>query len=102
MIKKKSGAFASGIFFFVSSVAFLYCSVAAANDELPLTLEKSIPLAVQGSVRFDHFVMDLSEEKVYLTAEEAHTVLAVDLRESKVVAVIPGFVKAHAICYQPS
>jgi DNA-binding beta-propeller fold protein YncE len=94
MIKKSAGL--------AIGIAFLYSCVAAAYDELPLTLEKSIPLAVQGRVRFDHFAMDLSDQRVYLTAEEAHTIVAVDLVESKVVAVIGGFEKAHAICYQPS
>ena len=74
---------------------------ARGDEKSPLTLVKSIPLpGVEG--RFDHFAIDLSGQNIFLTAEEDHHVLAIDLKKGVMTKKIGGFVKAHAVFYRPA
>jgi hypothetical protein len=65
-----------------------------------LKLVETIPIH-RISARFDHFAIDLQRMRLFLPAEENHTLEIIDLRKAEVMHSIPGFEKAHAAYYRP-
>jgi DNA-binding beta-propeller fold protein YncE len=60
---------------------------------------ESIPLGAQGK-RFDHFGVDLKHHRLFLAAEDSHSVLMVDSVDSRLTGKIDGFGVPHAILYR--
>jgi DNA-binding beta-propeller fold protein YncE len=76
-------------------------SAAAAPDAAaPLRLIKSVDLpGIDGD--FDHFAADLQGNRLFLAAEEHHTVEVFDLRTGKLLHSIGGLDTPHSILYVP-
>ena len=82
-------------------IAFSAFAVTTRSQEYPgLKLVQTIPIH-SVSARFDHFAIDLKRMRLFLPAEENHTLEIIDLRKGEMVHSIPGFEKAHAVYYRP-
>jgi hypothetical protein len=82
-------------------IAFWAFSVATRSQEYPeLKLVQTIPIH-SVSARFDHFAIDLTRMRLFLPAEENHSLEIIDLRKGEMIHSIPGFEKAHAVYYRP-
>jgi DNA-binding beta-propeller fold protein YncE len=80
---------------------FTLLAVTTASQEYPgLKLVQTIPIH-NISARFDHFGIDLKRMRLFLPAEENHSLEIIDLRKGEVIHSIPGFEKAHAVYYRP-
>jgi DNA-binding beta-propeller fold protein YncE len=73
---------------------------AAADSAAPLRLMKTIDLpGIDGD--FDHFAVDLKGNRLFLAAEEHHTVEVFDLQSGKTLHSIDGLDTPHSILYVP-
>jgi len=82
-------------------IAFAAFAVTTSSQEYPgLKLVQTIPVH-KVSARFDHFAIDLKRMRLFLPAEENHTLEIIDLRKGKMIRSIRGFEKAHAVYYRP-
>jgi DNA-binding beta-propeller fold protein YncE len=82
-------------------IAFAAFAVTTGSQEYPgLKLLQTIPIH-NVSTRFDHFAIDLKRMRLFLPAEENHTLEIIDLRKGEMIHSIPGFAKAHAVYYRP-
>jgi DNA-binding beta-propeller fold protein YncE len=80
---------------------FTVLTVTTGSQEYPgLKLVQTIPIH-NISARFDHFGIDLKRMRLFLPAEENHSLEIIDLRKGEVIHSIPGFEKAHAVYYRP-
>lgn len=72
----------------------------ASADQQGLSRLQAIQLpgAVQGP--FDHFGVDPAGRRLFVTAENYHAVLVLDLDTGKVIHEITGIAKPHAILYR--
>jgi DNA-binding beta-propeller fold protein YncE len=81
-------------------MAFAVFTVTTSSQEYPgLRLVQTIPIH-NISARFDHFGIDLKRMRLFLPAEENHTLEIIDLRKGETIHSIPGFEKAHAVYYR--
>jgi DNA-binding beta-propeller fold protein YncE len=81
--------------------AFTAFTATTGSREYPgLKLVETIPIH-NVSARFDHFAIDLKRMRLFLPAEENHTLEIIDLRKGEMIHSIPGFEKAHAVYYRP-
>ena len=72
----------------------------AAADKAPLRLVAKIALpGIDGD--FDHFTADVKGNRLFLAAEEHHTVEVFDLHSGKKLHSITGFDTPHSIVYVP-
>jgi DNA-binding beta-propeller fold protein YncE len=89
--------------FCVGLTAALPCtafSAASPEAAAPLRLIKTVDLpGVEGD--FDHFAVDLKGNRLFLAAEEHHTVEVFDLQTAKPVHSIGGLDTPHSILYAP-
>lgn len=86
----------------LSFLAFLLCSVSGncADSPAPLKLIPSIPMpGITG--RIDHFAVDPRSQTVYVSALGADTVVAVDIRQKKVLGSITGLKEPQGLLYVP-
>jgi DNA-binding beta-propeller fold protein YncE len=71
-----------------------------ANTTPPLRLLRTVALpGIDGD--FDHFAVDLKGNRLFLTAEEHHTLEVFDLESGKPVRSVPGFDTPHSALYVP-
>jgi len=71
-----------------------------AADKAPLRLVAKIALpGIEGD--FDHFTADVKGNRLFLAAEEHHTVEVFDLHSGKKLHSIKGFDTPHSIVYVP-
>src|SRR6202022_4933628 len=72
----------------------------SAADKAPLRLVTKIALpGIDGD--FDHFAADVKGNRLFLAAEEHHTVEVFDLRSGKRLHSNTGFDTPHSIVYPP-
>jgi DNA-binding beta-propeller fold protein YncE len=87
----------------VGLTAALSCTAFSATSSeaaAPLRLIKTVDLpGVEGD--FDHFALDLKGNRLFLAAEEHHTVEVFDLQTVKPVHSITGLDTPHSILYAP-
>jgi DNA-binding beta-propeller fold protein YncE len=70
------------------------------QDSGPLKLVQTIKLPADVKGHFDHFEIDLKNQRLFATPEEYKGVLVFDLRTSKLVHTIRGIEKSHAVLYR--
>ena len=72
----------------------------ASGDQQALSRIQTIQLpgAVKGS--FDHFGVDLTNNRLFATAENYQAVLVLDINTGKIVHEIRGVLKPHAVLYR--
>jgi DNA-binding beta-propeller fold protein YncE len=69
-------------------------------EKAPLRLIHTIPLpGIDGD--FDHFSVDLKGNRLFLAAEEHHTIEVFDLQSGKMLHSITGFDTPHSMLYVP-
>jgi DNA-binding beta-propeller fold protein YncE len=71
-----------------------------AQENMPLKLEQTfrLPSTIKG--HFDHLAVDLDKHRLFLTPEDMHTVLVIDLNSGKLVQQIDGVAKPHAVLFR--
>jgi DNA-binding beta-propeller fold protein YncE len=78
-----------------------HAAAAVAADKAPLRLVDTIPMpGIDGD--FDHFSVDVKGNRLFLAAEEHHTIEVFDLHSGKMVHSITGFDTPHSIVYVPT
>ena len=75
-------------------------SDASAGSDQPLKLIRNLPLGPEIKGNFDHFGIDLKRNRLFATPEDFKAVLVFDLADGKVVHVIPGIIRPHAVLYR--
>ncbi len=78
----------------------LACVSARAQEAMPLTLEKTIPLEKVGG-RIDHMGVDAAGQRLFVAALGNNTVEVVDLKAGKQIQSLPGFAEPQGIVYVP-
>src|SRR5215467_70534 len=71
-----------------------------AQDSAPLKLVQTIKLAPDIKGNFDHFAIDLKTNRLFATPEGYKSVLVFDVKSGKLLHVIRGIEKPHAILYR--
>jgi hypothetical protein len=66
----------------------------------PLKLIQTLPLGADIKGNFDHFGIDVKRRRLFATPEDFNAVLVFDLAEGKVMHVIQGIVRPHAVLYR--
>jgi DNA-binding beta-propeller fold protein YncE len=83
------------------SVVFLAFVIGAlAQGKSPLSLSNTIPLPSLHDGDFDHFVVDLTGNRLFATAEENSKVLVFDLKTNKLVHSIDDLKAPHSMLYR--
>ncbi len=72
----------------------------SSTAEQPLKLIQTLPLGADIVGNFDHFGIDLKRKRLFATPEDFKSVLVFDLDQGKVVHVIQGIVRPHAVLYR--
>ena len=66
----------------------------------PLKLVQTIKLPADVKGHFDHFEIDLKNQRLFATPEDYKAVLVFDLKTGKLVHTIRGVDKSHAVLYR--
>jgi len=70
---------------------------AHAQEAPPLKLIQTIQLAADIKGHFDHFGIDLKGQRLFVTAEDAKSVLVYGLTDGKLIHTIGNFSRPHAV-----
>jgi WD40 repeat protein len=83
-------------------IALITMSVvsARAQEQAPLKLKQTFQLPSTVKGHFDHLAVDLERGRLFLTPEDFHAVLVVDLNSGKLLRQIEGVVKPHAVLFR--
>jgi DNA-binding beta-propeller fold protein YncE len=73
---------------------------ARSQDNGPLKLVQTIKLPPDVKGHFDHFEIDLKNQRLFATPEGYKAVLVFDLKTGKLVHTIRGIEKSHAVLYR--
>src|SRR5712671_5310458 len=73
---------------------------ARSQDNGPLKLVQTIKLPADVKGHFDHFEIDLKNQRLFATPEAYKAVLVFDLKTGKLVHTIRGVEKSHALLYR--
>jgi DNA-binding beta-propeller fold protein YncE len=71
-----------------------------SQDSGPLKLVQTIELPADVKGHFDHFEIDLKNQRLFATPEDYKAVLVIDLKTGKLAHTIRGVEKAHAVLYR--
>src|SRR5580700_7366225 len=83
----------------VLTVFFLFALKTQSQEDEPLKLVQTIPLPGLHDGDFDHFVVDLPGQRLFLAAEENSAVEVIDLHTNKVAHTIRGPKTPHSMAY---
>ena len=84
----------------LASLSLAQQSNATSGFDQPLKLIRSLSLGPEITGNFDHFGVDLKRNRLFATPEDFKAVLVFDLTDGKVVHVIQGIVRPHAVLYR--
>ena len=73
---------------------------ARAQKDIPLKLEQTFKLPPTIKGHFDHLAVDLGKRRLFLTPEDFHAVLVIDLNSGKLLRQIDGVAKPHAVLFR--
>lgn len=71
-----------------------------SQENAPLKLVQTIKLPPDVKGHFDHFEVDLKNQRLFATPEDYKAVLVFDLKTGKLVHTLRGIEKSHAILYR--
>jgi DNA-binding beta-propeller fold protein YncE len=93
---------ASKIFAHTIFTVMLTMAITPANaqKDTPLKLEQTFKLPPTIKGHFDHLAVDLDKHRLFLTPEDFHAVLVVDLNSGKLLRQIDGVDKPHAVLFR--
>ena len=84
----------------LGSVFCVVVTIAQAADQQPLQLVHTIPLPQLKEGDFDHFTVDLANNRLFDTAEENSKVLVFDLKTNKLIHTIDDVKAPHSMLYR--
>src|SRR2546427_341107 len=88
--------------FLVAANVIFFAVAGSAQTKAPLRLLQTIPLPDLKGGDFDHFEVDLSGNRLFLTAEENNAVEVVDIRANKLIHTIRDVDTPHSLLYLPA
>jgi DNA-binding beta-propeller fold protein YncE len=88
--------------FFIAANVIFFAVAASAQTKPPLRLLQTIPLPDLKGGDFDHFDVDLSGNRLFLTAEENNVVEVLDIRANKLIHTIQDVDTPHSLLYLPA
>jgi DNA-binding beta-propeller fold protein YncE len=88
--------------FLVAASVIFFAVAASAQTKPPLRLLQTIPLPDLKGGDFDHFDVDLSDNRLFLTAEENNVVEVFDIRANKLIHTIRDVDTPHSLLYLPA
>jgi DNA-binding beta-propeller fold protein YncE len=88
--------------FLVSAIVIFFAVTASAQSKPPLRLLQTIPLPDLKAGDFDHFAVDLAGNHLFLTAEENHAVVVMDMSTNKLIHTIPNLDEPHSMLFLPA
>jgi DNA-binding beta-propeller fold protein YncE len=87
--------------FLILTVMFVVLGVQARpQDSAPLKLVQTFKLPASVKGNFDHFAVDLKNNRLFATPEDYKAVVVYDLRTGKLLHTIQGIERPHAILYR--
>src|ERR1700722_4318526 len=87
----------SAIFIFFLAVACASVFTARAQESAPLKLIQTIKLSADIKGHFDHFGVDLKGQRLFVTAEDAKSVLVYGLTDGKLIHTMADISRPHAV-----
>jgi DNA-binding beta-propeller fold protein YncE len=99
MEKKKVKRFLA---FLIAANVFFFAVAASAQTKPPLRLLQTIPLPDLKGGDFDHFDVDLSGNRLFLTAEENNAVEVFDIRGNTLIHTLRDVDTPHSLLYLPA
>ncbi len=88
--------------YFVPAIIILIAFTASAQTKPPLRLVQTIPLPDLKEGDFDHFAVDLSGNRLFLTGEANNAVYVMDLRANKLIHTISDLDEPHSMLFLPA
>src|ERR1700730_13997404 len=88
--------------FLVAANVVFFAVAASAQTKPPLRLLQTIPMPDVKGGDFDHFDVDLSGNRLFLTAEENNAVEVFDIRTNTLIHTIRDVDTPHSLLYLPS
>lgn len=70
------------------------------QDSTPLKLVDTFKLPADVKGNFDHFAIDVKNNRLFATPEDYKAVLVFDMKSGKLIHTIPGIERPHAILYR--
>ena len=89
-------------FLAVAAIVVVFALTASAQSKPPLRLLQTIPLPDLKEGDFDHFAVDVADNRLFLTAEANNAVVVIDLATSKLIHTIPDLDEPHSMLFLPS
>src|SRR5258706_15515657 len=84
----------------LSAVFILFTLKAWSQVVEPLKLVQTIPMPGLHDGDFDHFAVDVQNNRLFLTAEENAAVEVFDLRTNRLIHTITGLKTPHSMVYR--
>jgi DNA-binding beta-propeller fold protein YncE len=88
--------------FLIAANVIFFAVAVSAQTKPPLRLLQTIPLPELKGGDFDHFDVDLSGNRLFLTAEENSAVEVFDIRDNTLIHTIRGVDTPHSLLYLPA
>jgi len=87
-------------FLILTTIIALFGVAARSQDSAPLKLAQTFKLLPDIKGNFDHFAIDIKNNRLFATPEGYKAVLVLDLKSGKLIHTIRGIEKPHAILYR--
>jgi len=87
-------------FLILTTIVALFGVAARSQDSAPLKLAQTFKLLPDIKGNFDHFAIDMKNNRLFATPEGYKAVLVLDLKSGKLIRTIRGIEKPHAILYR--
>lgn len=88
--------------FLVTAIVIFSAVSACAQSKPPVRFLQDIQLPDLKAGDFDHFAVDLAGNRLFLTGEENHVVVVLDIRTNKLIHTIPDLDEPHSMLYLPA
>jgi DNA-binding beta-propeller fold protein YncE len=88
--------------FLIAANVIFFAAVGSAQTKPPLRLLQTIPLPDLKGGDFDHFEVDPSGNRLFLSAEENNAVEVFDIRSNKLIHTIRDVDTPHSLLYLPA
>src|SRR6202790_965322 len=88
--------------FLIAANVVFFAVAASAQTKPPLRLLQTIPMPDLKGGDFDHFEVDLSGNRLFLTAEENNAVEVFDIRANSLIHTIRDVDTPHSLLYIPA
>lgn len=87
-------------FIVLMTLLAVFGGTARSQESGPLTLVETLKLPAEVKGNFDHFAIDIKNNRLFCTPEGYKSVVVFDLKSGKLIHTIQGIEKPHAILYR--